>query len=127
MEVTDMNYPENDYRNYLEHSSKGQRWKKHKYLAIINGRYIYPDTSSDVEETVGDRFNKALAQDLKNSYYKQLEARTNNKSTGVSIKYGNANMSKIAQRIKGFKSGGRTTGRHSKRSGSYYGGSGRKF
>lgn len=26
----------------LYHSAKGQTWKKHKYIAIKNGRYIYP-------------------------------------------------------------------------------------
>lgn len=37
-------YPENDYRNYLEHSAKGTHWKKgHKYIAIKNGKYIYPE------------------------------------------------------------------------------------
>jgi len=32
-----ISYPDNDYRNYLEHG-----WKKHKYIAIKNGRYVYP-------------------------------------------------------------------------------------
>ena len=37
-------YPENDFRNYLEHSAKGTHWKKgHKYIAIKNGKYIYPE------------------------------------------------------------------------------------
>lgn len=27
----------------LEHSAKGQTWKKHKYIEIRNGRYIYPE------------------------------------------------------------------------------------
>lgn len=37
-------YPENDYRNYLEHSAKGTHWKKgHKYIAIKNGKHIYPE------------------------------------------------------------------------------------
>lgn len=39
-----MSYPDNDWRDYLEHSSKGTHWKKgHKYVAIVNGRYIYPE------------------------------------------------------------------------------------
>lgn len=38
-------YPENDYRSYLQHSSKGTKWKDHKYIAIKNGRYIYPSKS----------------------------------------------------------------------------------
>lgn len=29
------------YECYLMHSAKGSHWKKHKYIDIINGRYIY--------------------------------------------------------------------------------------
>ncbi len=29
-------------RWYIEHSAKGTTWKKHKYIAIKDGRYIYP-------------------------------------------------------------------------------------
>lgn len=38
-----MIYPENDYRDYLEHSAKGTHWKKgHKYDYIdANGNYVY--------------------------------------------------------------------------------------
>lgn len=35
-------HPENDWRDYLEHSARGQKWARHKYIAIENGRYIYP-------------------------------------------------------------------------------------
>lgn len=28
---------------YLEHSTKGSTWGNHKYIAIKNGRYIYPE------------------------------------------------------------------------------------
>lgn len=31
------------YKKHLEHSAKGQTWGKHKYIAIKNGRYIYPE------------------------------------------------------------------------------------
>ena len=36
-------YPNNDYRAYLQHSAKGTTWEKknHKYKYIINGRYVY--------------------------------------------------------------------------------------
>lgn len=30
----------------LYHSAKGTTWKNHKYIAIKNGRYIYPSTSA---------------------------------------------------------------------------------
>lgn len=43
-----MFYPENDYRSYLMHGTKGKHWTwaKHKYLAVKNGRYIYPKDNS---------------------------------------------------------------------------------
>lgn len=36
-------FPDNDYRNYLEHGTKGKRWtwKNHKYTDIVNGVYVY--------------------------------------------------------------------------------------
>lgn len=34
----------NDYRNYVGHSLLGKwKWKEHKYVDIVNGRYIYPE------------------------------------------------------------------------------------
>ena len=48
------------YRSYLKHSAKGQSWGKHKYIAIKNGRYIYPEdlkkggTSSQVKYKTPD-------------------------------------------------------------------------
>lgn len=56
------NYPENDYRNYLEHSQKGSTWKDHKYIDIINGRYIYPATQA--VKSAG-RYAKGLANAVK--------------------------------------------------------------
>lgn len=40
------------YKSHLEHSAKGQSWGKHKYIAIKNGRYIYP------EDLKGDQHNR---------------------------------------------------------------------
>ena len=40
------------YRSHLEHSAKGQSWGQHKYIAIKNGRYIYP------EDLKGDKRNE---------------------------------------------------------------------
>ena len=51
--VIDM-YPSNDYRDYLEHSARGQKWSNHKYLYITpDGRYVYPEnqTARRVENT----------------------------------------------------------------------------
>lgn len=50
-------------RSYLEHSAKGQTWNKHKYIAIKNGRYIYP------EDLKGDQHNQ----------FKRIEAVDKNK------------------------------------------------
>lgn len=51
-----MSYPDNDYRDYLEHSSKGKRWPKHKYLYIdANGNYVYP---KDVAKTAASKLMK---------------------------------------------------------------------
>lgn len=36
-------FNESIYKSHLEHSTKGQTWSKHKYIAIKNGRYIYPE------------------------------------------------------------------------------------
>lgn len=52
--ITGINVGENNrfskyYQPHLEHSAKGSHWKSgHKYIAIKNGRYIYPeDIKSD--------------------------------------------------------------------------------
>lgn len=34
------------YRDSLEHSYKGSSWRKHKYIAIRDGVYIYPGDNS---------------------------------------------------------------------------------
>lgn len=45
----------------LKHSYKGTTWDKHKYIAIKNGRYIYPEDqrkqlkNKKIPETVLDR------------------------------------------------------------------------
>lgn len=49
-------YPDNDYRSYLAHSAKGTHWKNgHKYIAIKNGRYIYP---KDVKKSSFGKYGK---------------------------------------------------------------------
>ena len=37
---------------YLEHSAKGRAWDKHKYIAINNGRYIYPEDTKKAKKPV---------------------------------------------------------------------------
>lgn len=71
-------YPENDYRYFLEHSSKGTHWKKgHKYIAIVNGRYIYP-----AKKAVG-----RLVQKVKNK--RNLEKARDDINQRVFSKYDN--------------------------------------
>lgn len=52
-----MSYPQNDFRDYLEHSAKGKKWKNHKYIEIRNGRYIYPEDVSVKESSLRNRRN----------------------------------------------------------------------
>lgn len=44
-------YPENDYRRYLRHSAKGTTWGNHKYISIVNGRYIYPEQKTNTRSS----------------------------------------------------------------------------
>lgn len=125
-------YPENDYRLYLMHSAKGQSWPTHKYIAKINGRYIYPEKSSTVKAVTSDastfreRFEAALATDLKNSAKKQWEARTSNSIPDhIAQKKGIKKRSKIARYLSRKKFGGKTTVRRGR--GGIYSGSSRKF
>lgn len=147
-------YPENDYRSYLMHSAKGQTWANHKYIAIKNGRYIYPDNgrtfgekfqdalSADLKSTAkklgvktsdskderstSEKFEDALAADLKNTFKKQIKVRTDNAPFG-SLKFGKSKSSKIAKILKyKGKLGGRTTTRKSVNV-TQFGSSSRKF
>jgi hypothetical protein len=61
-------YPENDYRNYLEHSAKGKTWSNHKYVAIKNGRYIYPSTTSSKSSRPRGRKVDYLTETVTNTY-----------------------------------------------------------
>lgn len=51
-------------------SAKGTAWNKHKYIAIKNGRYIYPDEKSKLERLQNDKdnlemdYNDELRQNL---------------------------------------------------------------
>lgn len=54
--IEDINVGENNrfgkyYQPHLEHSAKGSHWKSgHKYIAIKNGRYIYPEDLKSKEK-----------------------------------------------------------------------------
>ena len=56
-------YPENDYRSYLCHD-----WNNHKYVAIRNGRYIYPeDLESDKDSSPGVIYAPGVKKKSSNS------------------------------------------------------------
>lgn len=40
---------------YLIHSAKGSTWKKHKYIKIVNGRYIYPKKETETKDRVSTK------------------------------------------------------------------------
>lgn len=44
---------------YLEHSAKGTTWGKHKYIAIKNGKYIYPE---DLKKKAGQGLHNLKAK-----------------------------------------------------------------
>lgn len=50
-------YNEAVYKSRLMHSAKGQSWGKHKYIAIKNGRYIYPE---DLQKSNGLNYSKQM-------------------------------------------------------------------
>lgn len=71
-----------DYRNirirsqFLQHSSEGSSWKKHKYIKRVNGTYYYPDSyeggrhlpDGEKEKSMEDE----LFEKLKNSSDKDI-------------------------------------------------------
>lgn len=61
-------YPENDYRYYLEHGTEGKHWtwSEHKYIYIINGRYIYPE---DLKRSITGRYGKGNIDLFKRPVY----------------------------------------------------------
>lgn len=72
-----------DYRDirirsqYLQHSSKGSSWKKHKYIKRVDGTYYYPDSyeggrhlpDGEKEKSMEDE----LFEKLKNSSDKDID------------------------------------------------------
>lgn len=66
-------YPENDWRNYLIHSLKGQRWARHKYLYITpSGRYVYPkDTAYKTKPSITRRQGISSGQTMTNGQWKK--------------------------------------------------------
>lgn len=52
----------------IMHSAKGSSWKKHKYISIKNGRYIYPPSRTKGEVKTSTRRAKLKEQSDKTSY-----------------------------------------------------------
>lgn len=72
-------------RSYLEHSQKGQTWGKHKYIAIKNGRYIYPedlkkgggsiDRSRQINDQIKSAHSNATSSNMKLTSGSELKRR----------------------------------------------------
>lgn len=76
-------YPNNDYRDYIEHSAKGQKWKNHKYLyKTANGRYVYPEDVSDAKS----RFNSNTKDGLTERFYSKANKATRAKNALASLR-----------------------------------------
>ena len=50
----------NTYRMILAHSAKGSTWKKHKYIAIKDGRYIYDEKDKEHADKLVKREEERL-------------------------------------------------------------------
>lgn len=70
-------------RSYLEHSQKGQTWSKHKYVAIKNGRYIYPEDLQKGKNVSADKRIQSR-MDYINAHRGKLEERRSMQTTGSS-------------------------------------------
>ena len=108
---------------YIKHSAKGTTWGKHKYIAIKNGRYIYPDDSNtstwdneknvstwdngknvkrweDVEpKNVPDEYRKALeSNSRKNVYFGRGRGGYSDEDTHTLRNKNSSGVSKINKR-----------------------------
>lgn len=55
-----------DYDDIIMHSAKGTTWSDHKYIAIKNGRYIYPeDVRTKPDEKIRNRNDRLLLNKAK--------------------------------------------------------------
>ena len=70
----------NVIKKYLAHSAKGSHWKKHSYVGIKNGKYIYSDTgvSSEAspEETAINDIASTTGMDTQYARYLNYLAKT---------------------------------------------------
>ena len=59
----------NTYRMILAHSAKGSTWKKHKYIAIKDGRYIYDEKDKEQFEKDVEKYKDAYSRDVSNNMF----------------------------------------------------------
>lgn len=59
----------------IKHSAKGSIWKEHKYIAIKNGRYIYPE-ERQIEKLQNERDNLQLdySDEKRQNTFKTIDA-----------------------------------------------------
>lgn len=65
--------------DFLMHYAKGSHAKKHKYIAIKNGRYIYPDDKTNAYK---EAQKKAVAHEPNRSYHQLFESGQNKYKKG---------------------------------------------
>lgn len=59
----------------IAHSAKGSTWKKHKYIEIRNGRYVYKDDEQRRRNKISAEYkrNTATNESAKEKYDKELQ------------------------------------------------------
>ena len=62
----------------IMHSAKGSHWKNHKYLKVVDGRYIYP-------ESAGAEMRRRHTQETEKriDFYEHLEAEQKRKKQAL--------------------------------------------
>lgn len=90
------------YKDRLEHGE----WKKHKYIRIENGRYIYPEDLKNNGNKVSpiDRANKALTNKVQTNSSQQSQGRGNQAPLGKQIE------NKVTGAVNAFKEAGQKIG-----------------
>lgn len=86
-------FNESIYRSHLEHSQKGQTWGKHKYIAIKNGRYIYPEDLQKGRTTAKVNSTQAIGNRQLRS--KTTEERSRQINDQIKSSHSNATSSKM--------------------------------
>ena len=91
---------------HLEHGE----WKKHKYIRIENGRYIYPEDvkkGSDNKISPIDRANKALTSKLSNNPANKSASETKTPTGGNQVSGKQAVKNKVSETLNAFKTVGK--------------------